>query len=86
MTIQIQMPELEARILERKQKGGFASIEEALTQALEASPIAAEHQESTSDRRTGADLIAALQASPHRELNIEPPRIRLSISARNVPL
>jgi len=84
MTIEIQMPELEARILERKQKGGFASIEDALTQALEASPIAAEHQENSRDRRTGADLIAALQASPHRELNIEPPRIRLSISARNV--
>ena len=84
MTIEIQMPELEARILERKQKGGFASIEEALTQALEASPIAAEHQESTSDRRTGADLIAALQASPYRELDIEPSRFRLSVPARDV--
>ena len=84
MTIEIQKPELEALILERMQKGGFASIEDALMQALEASPMVDERQGKSRDQRTGADLIAALQASPHRELNIEPPRIRLSISARNV--
>jgi hypothetical protein len=37
-------------------------------QALEASPMVAEHQGKSRDQRTGADLIAALQASPYREL------------------
>ena len=84
MTIEIQKPELEAPILERMQKGGFASIEEALMQALESSPIVAERHENSSDLRTGADLIAALQASPCRELDIEPERVRLSLPARDV--
>ena len=84
MTIEIQKPELEALILERMQKGGFASIEDALMQALEASPIVAEHQAKSLDRRTGADLIAALQASPFREIDLVPERVRLSLPARDV--
>ena len=84
MTIEIQKPELEALILERMQKGGFASIEDTLMQALEASPIVAEPQAKSLDRRTGADLIAALQASPYREMDIEPQRVRLSLPARDV--
>jgi hypothetical protein len=84
MTIEIQKPELEALILERMQKGGFASIEDALMQALEASPVVAEHHGKSRDRRTGADLIAALQASPYRELDIEPSRFRLTMPARDV--
>ena len=84
MTIEIQKPELEALILERMQKGGFASIEDTLMQALEASPLVAEHQENSPDRRTGAEIIAALQASPFREINIEPERVRLSLPARDV--
>jgi hypothetical protein len=84
MTIEIQKPELEALILERMQEGGFASIEDALMQALESSPIVARHPEDSCDGRTGADLIAALQASPYRELNIEPERVRLSLPARDV--
>lgn len=35
------------------------------------------------ENRTGAALIEALQASPYRELEIEPPRIRLG-NVRNV--
>ena len=84
MTIEIQKPELEALILERMQKGGFASIEDALMQALEATPVVAEHHGKSRDRRTGADLIAALQASPYRELDIEPSRFRSSLPARDV--
>jgi hypothetical protein len=74
MTIEIQKPELEALILERMQRGGFASVEDVLMQALEASPMVAEHPVKSRDGRTGADLIAALQASPYRELDIEPSR------------
>jgi len=84
MTIEIQKPELEALILERMQKGGFASIEDALMQALEASPVLAGHQGKSRDQRTGADLVAALQASPYRELEIEPSRFRVPVPARDV--
>jgi hypothetical protein len=84
MTMEIQKPELEALILERMQQGGFASIEDALMQALGASPIVAEPEGKSRDRRTGADLIAALQASPYREVEIEPSRFRLSMPARDV--
>jgi hypothetical protein len=84
MTIEIHEPELEALILERMQKGGFASIEDALMQALEASSMVAAHKGSSHDRRTGADLIAALQASPYRELDIEPSRFRFTMPARDV--
>ncbi len=83
MTIEIQKHELEALILQRMQAGGFTSIEDALLEALETSPIP-EHHGKTSDQRTGADLIAALQASPYRELEIEPSRFRSSIPARDV--
>ena len=31
------------------------------------------------DKRTGADLIAAMQASPYREIEIEPARYRLPV-------
>jgi prevent-host-death family protein len=31
------------------------------------------------DDRTGEDLILALQASPHRDLNVEPKRARLPV-------
>jgi hypothetical protein len=84
MTIEIQQPELEALILERMQKGGFASIEEVLMQALAATPIVTVHEGKPDERRTGADLVAALQASPYRELDIEPSRFRLAMPARDV--
>jgi len=42
MTIEIQRLELEALILERVQKGAFASIEDALMQALESSSVPSE--------------------------------------------
>ena len=36
--------------------------------------------------RTGADLIAALQASPYRKIEIEPERYRLRFPVRDVHL
>ena len=64
--------------------GGFHNVEDVLMQASITSPGDAEHEEKSRDPRTGADLIAALQASPHRELDIEPPRLRLSMPVRDV--
>ncbi len=85
MTIEIHRPELEALIIQRMKSGGFHDVEDALLQALKTSPPVAEPSGTLHDKRTGADLIAALQASPYRELDIEPPKVRLT-TARDVPL
>jgi hypothetical protein len=74
MTIEIHKPELEAFIVQRMKSGGFHNVEDALLQALKMSPPV---EEPLHEKRTGADLIAALQASPYRELDIEPPNVRL---------
>ncbi len=75
MTIEIHKPEPEALIRQRMQLGGFRSIEDFIIQALQLSPaIASELPEPEKKTRTGADLIAALQSSPYREIEIEPER------------
>jgi len=85
MTIEIHRPELEALIVERMKRGGFQNVEDALLQALKTLPPVEETTGTSRDQRTGADLIAALQASPCRELEIEPPRVRLT-TVRDVVL
>jgi hypothetical protein len=59
--------------------GGFHNVEDALLEALKTSPPVEEPPGASHDKRTGADLIADLQASPYRELDIEPPKVRLTI-------
>jgi hypothetical protein len=85
MTIEIHRPELEALIIQRMKSGGFQNVEDALLQALKALPPVEERAGASHDKRTGADLIEALQASPYRELDIEPPRLRLT-TVRDVVL
>ncbi len=85
MTIEIHRPELEALILQRMKSGGFHNVEDALLQALKTSPPVEEPSVTSQDKRTGADLIAALQTSPYRELDIEPPKVRLT-TVRDVVL
>jgi prevent-host-death family protein len=41
--------------------------------------VAAEEFRRLKGDRTGAALIAALQASPYRDVDIEPPRVRLPV-------
>ena len=81
MTIEIHRPELEALLLERMKRGPFRDVEDVLMQALTSGPVSREDVASPSpgDSRTGADLIAALQASPYREISIEPARYRLPV-------
>lgn len=78
MTIEIHQPELEALILERMQKGAFSSVEDVLLQALKSSPFPADENE-TPCSSTGADLIAAMQASPCKEVDLEPARDRMPV-------
>ena len=70
MTIQITKPEVEALIQQRIQSGAFASAEDVILHAL--CSLNPGHP-------TGADLVAAMQASPYREIEIEPTRDRLPV-------
>jgi hypothetical protein len=79
MTIEIHRPELEALIMQRMKAGGFQNVEDVLMQALETAPATEEKPVTTAKKRTGADLIAAMQSSPHRELEIEPTRYRMPV-------
>ena len=65
--------------------GGFHNGGDALLQALKTSPPVEQTSGASPDKRTGADLIAALQASPYWELDIEPSRVRLT-AVRDVVL
>ena len=80
MTIEIHRPELEALIRERMKIGGGQNVEDVLMQALMSSPPAAAKDAGFSDEKpapTGADLVAAMQASPHKEIELEPTRGRM---------
>jgi hypothetical protein len=77
VTIEIQKPELEALILERMQSGSFQSIEDVLLQALASAPPVRKPEPGTASdfsAQTGAALVAAMQASPYREIDLEPSR------------
>jgi hypothetical protein len=82
MTIEIQKPELEALILERMQLGAFSTVEDALLQALKSSPLPSGQGAAGSNGTpgsTGADLVAAMQASPYKEIALEPTRDRMPV-------
>jgi len=70
MTIEITKPEVEALIQQRIQSGAFAGAEDVILHAL---------RFSNPGHPTGADLVAATQASPYREIDIEPTRDRLPV-------
>jgi Arc/MetJ-type ribon-helix-helix transcriptional regulator len=65
MTIEISSPEVEALIHQRMKSGSFSSPEDLIHHAL---------RSSNPEARTGAALIAAMQASPHKDIEIEPSR------------
>jgi hypothetical protein len=82
MMIEIQEPELEALILKRMQLGAFPTVEDALLQALKSSPLPSGLAYAVSNGSpgpTGADLVAAMQASPYREITLEPARDRMPV-------
>jgi hypothetical protein len=82
MTIEIQKPELEALILERMQMGSFPTIEDALLQALKSSPLPSGQgmvEPNGTPALTGAALVAAMQASPYKEIPLEPARDRMPV-------
>lgn len=76
MTIEIHKPELEALIRERMKSGGFQSVEDVLIEALKSSLPKEEEEVSA---KTGADLVAVMQASPYKEIDLEPRRDRMPV-------
>ena len=89
MNLEIHKPELVRRVNAHIQTGHFHDAEEVLEKALDALeervPVPSGGPAGKSDdKRTGADLIAALQSSPYRELEIEPVRFRLPMPVRDV--
>ena len=74
MTIEITSPDVEALIHQRMRTGAFKSPEDVIRASL---------RSSGPDARTGADLIAAMQACPYPEVEIETPRV-LSPVVRDV--
>lgn len=78
MTIEINRPELEALIQEWMNAGAFQSVEDDLMEALKSSPLP-DAGTRKPVKHTSADLIAAIQRSPYRELEIEPERYRLPV-------
>jgi len=67
MTIEITSPDLEALIRQRMKAGSFGNPEDLLREVLRSSAV--------QELRTGADLIAAMQACPYPEVDIEPVRV-----------
>lgn len=65
MTIRISSPELQALLLQRMKSGAFSSPEDVILHAL---------RTSKPEALTGAALITAMQASPHKDIEIEPSR------------
>jgi len=61
MTIEITNPELEQLIAKRRKVGAYQSDEEVILDALRAVDLA---------EPTGAIIVAAMQASPHKEIEI----------------
>lgn len=88
MNLEIHKPRLVERVNAQMRSGHFHDVDELLEKALDAlerqAVRPAKQEEKSPNRRTGADLIAALQASPYRELDIEPLRLRLSTPVRDV--
>jgi hypothetical protein len=82
MTIQVHNAELEALILERMKSGRYPSAEDALLEALRDSAMGTAEVANSSralDDLTGMDLIAAMQASPCKDIPLEPERYRLPV-------
>jgi len=77
MNIEIHDPELERQVPEALKSGRFQDFEEMLAKALGAlSESASAHSR---EIRSGAALVEAMQASPHKEIELGPERYRLPV-------
>jgi len=68
MSVEIHQPEIEALIQQRIASGAFQDVEEVLLYALKSAPFPASKAPSS---RTGADIVAAMQAMPFKETEFD---------------
>jgi Arc/MetJ-type ribon-helix-helix transcriptional regulator len=74
MNIEIHKPELERRVREGIQTGRFQDVDELLTKALDALS-----EKEAARLNSGAVLVAAMQASPCKEIDLQPRSDRLPV-------
>ena len=82
MNIAIHKPELAQRVQAQIQSGHFHDADELIEKALDALD---EQVAAAAPGATGTVVLAALQASPYRDIDLTPPRVRLT-NARDVVL
>jgi Arc/MetJ-type ribon-helix-helix transcriptional regulator len=80
MTLEIHKPELVQRVQAQIQSGHFHDADELIEKALDALDI-----QVAGATATGAVVLAALQSSPYRDVDLTPPRVCLT-NVRDVPL
>jgi len=71
MNLEIHNPELAQRVRAQIQSGHFHDTDELIEKALDALDI------QVAAAATGAVVLAALQASPYRDIDLTPPRVSL---------
>lgn len=74
MTLTITLSDEQAMALQAKAVAEGLSVEQWIQRLAEQGQPGLPHE-----NRTGADLIAALQDSPYRDIDIEPERYRLPV-------
>ena len=84
MNIEIHKPELAKRVQTQIQSGHFHDADELLEKALDALDKEATAAASLTTA-TGAVVLAALQARPYPDIDLTPPRVRLT-NVRDVVL
>jgi hypothetical protein len=83
--VDIRKPEVEALLLDWMKRGGFSNAEDALFEALKSQPPCGEEgAEEIRLVRTGAALVAAMRASPHKGIGLETQSSRLPV--REIPI
>jgi len=83
MNLEIHKPELVQRVNAHIQNGRFHDADEVLEKALDA--LDEQSATATPPTATGAVVLAALQARPYPDIDLTPPRVRLT-NVRDVVL
>jgi hypothetical protein len=83
MNLEIHKPELARRVQAQIQSGQFQDSDELIEKALDALDV--QVAAAVPPSATGAVVLAALQASPYRDIDLTPPRVRLT-NVRDVVL
>ena len=82
MNLEIHKPELAQRVQAQIESGHFHDTDELIEKALDALD---EQATAAAPPATGSVILAALQASPYREIDLTQPRVLLS-NVRDVVL